>query len=511
MIITILYELYNKSISINIVVNIMETTDVNKLHNYAHYIFRGIYYNYIHSETGIAVSRCIIFILLVTFIIYAKYDYLIWFLAFIFFLEVISYSTSDSSSWLNIWSELRPVIIKSDNVNSNINLYQGDSLSKNVGGSIIDNINKITEGLSLNEKEGFLFISRGDDSGKDYHTPNNFIKEDSQDFTDKYFESKKCNNGIGSIVMAGTNQMLGGTRNVNFSSTYDYKGKVELIRNQISNSQDNERNIKVVGASETFKQYCYNYFLDCVYDPITRSKKSFNNAGPDFRGLKTEMYNGINNNIMNLDNLLSRFNQDNFNKNDVSLNNYVVGNLIKNITDINDKSDSDFGSFIEAESNKNDDMYRARRMEMYNTVYSFKQKLNELFSLWRSNAKRYNNDIMLISISDTVLQELTYMVNYLRIIKMTMDIIIKEKEMNIYEDMKRAYDTPGNKGYIPYGYKVTSSDSIIRRDVTNSVFTQNYFSSRNIYGLDINDTINLPDEQRYLYGISFFYNNILHR
>jgi hypothetical protein len=248
-----------------------------------------------------------------------------------------------------------------------------------------------------------------------------------------------------------------------------------------------------------------------VYDPITRSKKSFNNAGPDFRGLKTEMYNGINNNIMNLDNLLSRFNQNNFNRNDVSLNNYVVGNLMNNITEINDKSDSDFGSFIEVESNKNDDMYRARRMEIYNTVYSFKQKLNELFRGWRENARRYNNDIMLISISDTVLQELKYMVNYLRIIKMTMDIIIKEKEMNMYEDMKKAYDTPGDKGYIPYGYKVTPSDSIIRRDVTNSVFTQMYFSNKNIYGLDINDTINLPDEQRYLYGISYFYNNILHR
>lgn len=511
MIITILYKLYNKSISINIVVNIMETNDVIKMHNYAHYILRGIYYNYIHSDTGIAISKFIIFVLFVTFIIYAKYDYLIWLLAFICLLEVISYSKSDASSWLNIWSELRPIIIKSDN--SSVNLYEDDDgKSKNIGvGSIIDNINKITEGLSLNEKEGFLLISRGDDSGKDYHTPNNFIKEDSQDFSDKYFESKKCNNGIGSIVMAGTNQMLGGRRDVNFSSTYDYKGKVELIRNQISNSETNERNIRVIGSSETFKQYCYNYFLDCVYDPITRSKKSFNNAGPDFRGLKTEMYNGINNNIMNLDNLLSRFNQNNFNRNDVSLNNYVVGNLMNNITEINDKSDSDFGSFIEVESNKNDDMYRARRMEIYNTVYSFKQKLNELFRGWRENARRYNNDIMLISISDTVLQELKYMVNYLRIIKMTMDIIIKEKEMNMYEDMKKAYDTPGDKGYIPYGYKVTPSDSIIRRDVTNSVFTQMYFSNKNIYGLDINDTINLPDEQRYLYGISYFYNNILHR
>jgi hypothetical protein len=223
------------------------------------------------------------------------------------------------------------------------------------------------------------------------------------------------------------------------------------------------------------------------------------------------MYNGINNNIMNLDILFSRFNQNNFNRNDVSLNNYVVGNLMNHITEINDKSESDFGSFIEAESNKNDDMYRARRMEIYNTVYGFKQKLNDYFRGWRENARRYNNDIMLISISDTVLQELKYIVNYLRIIKMTMDIIIKEKEMNIYEDMKKAYDTPGDKGYIPYGYKVTPSDSIIRRDVTNSVFTQMYFLNKNIYGLDINDTINLPDEQRYLYGISYFYNNILHR
>jgi hypothetical protein len=74
--------------------------------------------------------------------------------------------------------------------------------------------------------------------------------------------------------------------------------------------------------------------------------------------------------------------------------------------------------------------------------------------------------------------------------------------MKIYDNMNNAYNT--NKQYLPYGYDL--SGGIIRRDVTNGIFKE--FNNYKLY--ELTDTYNVPDEQRYLYGISYFYNNILH-
>ena len=121
----------------------MYSNDINDIHNYAHFLLRGIYHNYIHSETGIAISRLLIFIILIIFIIYAKYDYLLGFIVFIAFIEVMSTSSSSSSSWLNIWSEFRPFIVDTNNQ---------IALSRP---SYTFDINHLTNGVSLNTKEGF--------------------------------------------------------------------------------------------------------------------------------------------------------------------------------------------------------------------------------------------------------------------------------------------------------------------------------------------------------------------
>jgi hypothetical protein len=187
---------------------------------------------------------------------------------------------------------------------------------------------------------------------------------------------------------------------------------------------------------------------------------------------------------------------------------------------INDVDDSDFGRFINQVSISTTDKNKNRKLEIYNTVYGYKIRLNEIFSGWRDNALRYNNDITLISISDTMLQEIRNIVNYIRVIQITKIIIDKEQtDLKIYVNMDIAYN--GNKEYIPYGYisspppppenniipSPTSVKEIIRRDVTNSIFT--YFNGYKLY--ELTDAFNTPDEQRYLYGISYFYNNILHR
>lgn len=270
------------------------------------------------------------------------------------------------------------------------------------------------------------------------------------------------------------------------------------------------KNVKVLGLPATFKQHCYNYFLGCVYEPIKRSQDLSGSVTIDFRDVKKSIYNDIDTKIMGFNKIFNRFNVANLNT--ANPTNYTVGNIInpsdknKNIMAINDVDDSDFGRFINQVNSSTTDKNKNKNLEIYNKVYGYKIRLNEIFSGWRDNALRYNNDITLISISDTMLQEIRNIVNYIRVIQLTKNSIDKEQtELKIYVNMDIAYNS--NKEYIPYGYTPSPGDGIIRRDVTNSIFK--YFNDYNLY--ELTDTFNLPDEQRYLYGISYFYNNILHR
>ncbi len=504
----------------------MVSNDITEMHNYAHYILRGIYYNYIHSDTGIAISRFLIFVVFVAFVIYAKYDYLLGFILLICVLEVSSSSMSTSNtpdSWLNIWSEIWPILHRGDGGGEKRVGHDDDD-----GESILNNLNKLTQGISLNDKEGFELssilpsippITTADDRSLDYHTPNNFIKQSSQDFADNFFESKKCDltGGIGSISMFGSNELIGSSRTVTLVSSYDYSGKIREMKANMTNESE-VINKKII-SPDLFKQQCYKYFYDCVYMPIKRSQDLSGSVTIDFRDVKKSIYNDIDTKIMSFEKLLKRFNIANLNTSDLTNNpsNYTVGNIIVppiktatttepdniNIMEIDDVDESDFGRFINQVNSSTTDKNKNKKLEIYNKVYGYKIRLNAIFSGWRDNAKRYNNDIKLISISDTMLQEIRNIVNYLRVIQITKIIIDKEQtDLKIYVNMDIAYN--GNKEYIPYGYSVTPSDGIIRRDVTNSIFT--YFNGYKLY--ELTDAFNTPDEQRYLYGISYFYNNI---
>lgn len=489
----------------------MYSNDINDIHNYAHFLLRGIYHNYIHSETGIAISRLLIFIILIIFIIYAKYDYLLGFIVVIAFIEVMSTSSSSSSSssWLNIWSELRPFIVDTNNQ---------IALSRP---SYTFDINHLTNGVSLNTKEGFeIFgISRTDDSGTDYHNRTTSVDKNSQEFSDKFFENKKCNNGLGSIVMSGTNELIG-QRSVYMSSTYDYANKLKLIKDQICPAaitiNGTSYNKNDVSNNDQFQQYCYNYFFDCVYQSINRSRKASGNT-TDFRDFKKDVYNGINDNIMKIDDLLGRFNLRNLK--DAS-DNRIVGNIINsnskdttddyglyNINEINDKSDAQFGDFIDKESTKTD-IFKARRLEIYNRVYQYKNKLNEIFTNWKNHSKNYNINVKFISVNDNVLNDLSEIINFIILIKMSFDIVNVHNINNLYGIVDNAYKNQVKK-MIPYGFKENGNKII--QDTTNFTRMKNTLSNTNIYNIpqtSVNTSYTLPDEERFLYGISYFYNNI---
>jgi hypothetical protein len=392
-------------------------------------------------------------------------------------------------------------------------------------------INHLTNGVSLNTKEGFeIFgISRTDDSGTDYHNRTTSVDKNSQEFSDKFFENKKCNNGLGSIVMSGTNELIG-QRSVYMSSTYDYANKLKLIKDQICPAaitiNGTSYNKNDVSNNDQFQQYCYNYFFDCVYEPINRSRKASGNT-TDFRYFKKDVYNGINDNIVKIDDLLGRFNLRNLK--DAS-DNRIVGNIINsnteadkkddyglyNINMINDKSDAQFGDFIDEESKKTD-IFKGRRLEIYNRVYQYKNKLNEIFTNWKNHSKNYNINVRFISVNDSVLNDLSEIINFIRLVKMSFDIVfihdivvlpILGNNKTLYGLIEEA-KTNNVKKMIPYGY--SNAADKITQDTTNFTKMKNILSNTNIYNIpqtSANTSYTLPDEERFLYGISYFYNNI---
>ena len=475
------------------------TNEKNNLYKYTHYLLRGIYYNYIHTETGIAISRLFVFIVCITLIIYANYTYLFIFLILVIIIEQYSYSLSSlsyphPSSWLNIWSEIRHYgDYMSHDIMDNIS---SDRLQKI---SMDENINKLTVGLHLNEKEGFELpiISRGDVSGREYRIPNHFIESSSREYSDTFFENKKCNNGIGSAFMFGSNELIGTSRTANLFSLYDFSGNLSIIKSNLH-------------SSVFFKRSCFDYFSDCVYKPVKRSV----DAGQDFRTLKTTIYDKITSNIMSIDAVLSKFKM-NSNTIGISENNYIVNNIINIkagtnfITLIDYKPvetiDNDFGTLI-IEENKKTDRFKNRRLDVYNKVNQYKKRLNEIFTIWNNSVKDNNKEIGNINISDNMLQEIKEIVNYIQVIKDTNTIIRNEMngERNIYAKFTPALIT--SKEFLPYGIVINTSTNTETLDInkTNDVFTIH----KNINMNNLMSDYNLPDEQRYVYGISYFYNNI---
>ena len=457
----------------------MNNNQENRIQYYIQYLSSWFYHNVLYTETAVVLLKFIVFVILLSLLVYQQYYYFacgaVFVIVYLFFMEGGTAGTAGAWSGPRMDNAVRRVA-KDD----------------------------LTIGVPL-VKEGFAIampkIIKGDDSGKDYHRSNKFIEEDSRDFTEKYFNSKKCGigSGIGGITMFGSNELIGGERKVALSGLYDFSGN---LGNR------------------------YKYFRDCVFVPV---KRSLDNGGGDFRDIKTTICDNINNKIININRILERFDwkilfdtqtdpNSDYNQR-VSLsdknqsgtaipqyNSLIQGSdnasKFKNIKsvgdgdDINDKMYAELLTTINNNRTMNSSV-RQHHLDTYAKAYGFRNSLDSIFANMRTQTKNDASLMYTVRIGESVVQQIRTMLSYLAIIQRTNDIILFEKnvglnKIGIYNMAPPGLPPTGELGVIP--------------NTEEGEYKSKIVGGNNIFKIPLeDDTYNNNDEKRYVYGITYYF------
>ena len=453
---------------------------------YLQYIISWVYHNVIHTDATIAIVRILIIIGLVSLLVYQQY---ILFALLCIVVLCAEYLIRDETATVSTGIKDRRIVDK----------------------------DALTTGVSLT-REGFSFefpkIIKGDDSGTDYHRSNKFIEEDSRDFTDKYFTSKQCSigSGVGSITMFGDNELIGDSRIAKFNSAvytiYDFKGNWTANDNTGDNSKR------------------FIYFNDCVHDPIKRN---------DFRALKKEIYRKINEKVIDIPKCLARFNigvlfnttsditanmstqvalsdLKNTDGGESTLISYVSiinGNTnatkLSNIGALNagtigdNASEATYTELMKATNESGLEPYiKQRAIDVYGKVFGYRKRIDEILKIMREQTKDDASLMYTVRISEPLVKELRMMLAYLAVIQRSNDIIDFEMTQGI-----RLYDTISTAVTAASSLETGTLATITGVTDTNK---GSISGLNNIFGipLDGND-YNTKDEQRYLYGITYYF------
>ena len=452
----------------------------NNIQYYIQYISSWFYHNVLYTDTTSALLKLIVFVVLLTLLVYQKYNYFaIGIVTVICVLVFLFLRTSSPAAF-------------------------AFATTTSTGPRFVDK-DELTTGVPL-IKEGFGIampkIIQGDDSGKDYHRSNKFIEEDSRDFTEKYFNSKKCGigSGIGGISMFGSNELIEGERKVVLSGLYNFD------EYYVTNNAGTDMIGYSVGSCDSTCKEArrWYYFNDCVFGPIQRN---------DFRVFKKKIYENVNNNIININGVLTRvdktilFNTRNDPGADYSkyislINGSTNTEKLKNIQtlsngdNINDRQYSELLSKINNDRDMNSSD-KQRHLDIYAKVYEFRKKLDSIFANMRAQTKDDASLMYTIRVGEPVVQEMRMMLSYLAMIQRTNDIILFEENVGTE-----------NKGI--YSMKPTTTSSllapIIPDDKEGKYKSQIIGNTNNIFKIPLeDDRYNNNDEKRYLYGITYYF------
>ena len=471
-----------------------------ELQYYFQYILSWIYHNVLYTDASFAILRIILFIGLVSLLVYR--EFVLFTLLCIVIIAAEGFRMIQQKDGGSGLIELQ---------NNHLWSWAQGAMPRAAGVDITSGV-PIKEGFSL----GWLpKIVQGDDSGKDHRRSNKFIEEDSNDFTEKYFKSKQCSigSGAGSISMFGSNEIIG-SRTVKLSGIYDFAGNVT------DNSDD--------PATKTKR---LKYFMDCVYHPVYRSQQGME----DFRETKKKMYSDINNHIIHINRCLKRFNTDvlfdtisditadkskrislshlnssgspytipvdNTTVTYVSLiNGTDNAEKMRNIQPLNkgrngdNSSDQTYRDLISRmntdERYKNKDALKQKYLNIYSKVYGYRSRIDEILSMMRTQTKNDSSLLYTIRVDERIIQELRMILAYLATIQRTNDIIVFENAINIY----------GKLG------PIVTNLSQIQLDNDQKVLRDTIIETKSIFKIPMDDdTYNTNDEKRYLYGITYYF------
>lgn len=449
---------------------------------YIQYILSWVVHNVIYTDASFAIVRILIFIGLVSLLIYGQY--------ILFVLLCI-------------------VVISAEYLVDDGDNYVAQFAAKVMPGTsrVVDK-DELTTGISIHDgREGFSLtmpkIIKGDTSGKDHRRSNKFIEEDSRDFTEKEFRSKQCSigSGIGGITMFGSNELIG-SRTATLRGIYDFSGNVT----------DNTSTIDAIKAKRA------KYFKECVFEPVKRN---------DFRDFKKKIYTDINSKIINIENCLKRFNTEilfstssdvnagystrlttltdvtGATNNDGTAASFTYVSLIaggsdntaklSNIQPLNRGKHGDSSNkqtYSELLKNTNDSADNSARkqqkMDIFGKVYGYRTRIDEILAMMRAQTTDDAASINTVRISESVVQELRTMLSYLKMIQQT-DAIIKFEEANKIYDTLNTTPPPESLGVLTDNGKAS-------------------IQGANIFKIPLDDdTYNTNDEKRYLYGITYYF------
>ena len=454
---------------------------------YIKYIVSWFYHNVVNTDATLSIVRILIIIGLVSLLVYREYILFALLCIVVVCAEVFMGSTLFS---LN---------------DAAFAAAAADSRASALSRHIVDK-DELTNGVALT-REGFSLgmpkIIKGDDSGKEYQRANKFIEEDSRDFSEKYFNSKQCSigSGSGSVSMFGDNELIGGRNNL----IYDFPGK--------TTANDS--------GGDSAKRY--TYFKDCVYDPIQRN---------DFRPLKTEIYKKINERVIDIPKCLARFNIEVlFNtRSDVTadisksvtvsdkkegssvpeiasvsiINGADNDTKLANIQPLNAGINGDNASEatytgLMTETNAatsgiySDTRLRAYRKQIANDVYGkvfgYRKRIDDILKVMREQSTNDKSKLYTARVSESIIKELRTILAFLAVIEQSNNIIVFEEKNTLYNTATNAVGTnPGTLSVLPSNTVPTISGGY------------------NIFGIPLEDnTYNMKDEQRYLYGITYYF------
>jgi hypothetical protein len=460
-----------------------------------------VVHNVLYTGASFAIVRILIFIGLVSLLVYRQY--ILFGLLCIIVISAEYLADADTNDGDNYVAQFAAAVTAAT------------TATAAVPASRIVDKDELTTGISINDgREGFSIgmpkIIKGDDSGIDHRRLNKFVEEDSREFSERYFSSKKCSigSGIGGITMFGSNELIGNTREATLRGIYDFAGNVT----------DNTSTTDAIKANRA------KYFNECVFEPVKRN---------DFRAFKKKIYTDIIGSVINIENCLKRFNTAILfsSSSDVnagystrlttmmdstvsgtnadgtpatfSYTSLIAGgsdNTVKlsNIQALNRGNNADsfskqtYSDLLKSTNDSTEPIYTNNRalkqqaMDIFGKVYGYRTRIDEILAMMRAQTRDDVASINTVRISESVVQELRMMLSYLAMIKQT-DAIIKFEETNKIYDTLNTTPPPTSLGVLTDNGKAS-------------------IQGANIFKIPlVDDTYNTNDEKRYLYGITYYF------